>query len=216
MQSRGAFGGWNLVAICFLVLSVSFAARAVLGLSMPYLERDLHWTRGFLSGGGALALIVTAAVAPVAGNLINRYGARFLLCGGLVAIAAGMGPSSAVQAPWQFLVGFGGLAGIGFGMAATHAVSTIVSLRFEENRGLAVGTATAGSTAGQLLMVPLVAALLTRTDWRWSYLAIAIAALVMAGAVLLFVARAPARGGQRRHDEVPLIGETLRLFRLPV
>jgi MFS family permease len=121
-----------------------------------------------------------------------------------------------MQAPWQFLVGFGGLAGLGFGMAATHAVSTIVSLRFEENRGLAVGTATAGSTAGQLLMVPLVAAVLTRTDWRWSYLAIAIAALVMAGAVLLFVAPAPAQGPRRRHDEVPLIGETLRLFRLPV
>ena len=216
MQSRSAFGGWSLVAICFLVLSVSFAARAVLGLSMPYLERDLHWTRSFMSGGGALSLIVMAAVAPIAGNMINRYGARLLLCGGLAAIAVGMGLSSAMQAPWQFLVGFGGLAGLGFGMAATHAVSTIVSLRFEENRGLAVGTATAGSTAGQLLMVPLVAALLTRTDWRWSYLAIAVAALVMAGAVLLFVAPAPAQGRQRSYDEVPLIGETLRLFRLPV
>jgi hypothetical protein len=50
MQFRSAFGGWSLVAICFLVLSVSFAARAVLGLSMPYLERDLHWTRSFMSG----------------------------------------------------------------------------------------------------------------------------------------------------------------------
>jgi MFS family permease len=216
MQSRGALGGWSLVAICFLVLSVSFAARAVLGLSMPYLERDLHWTRSFISGGGALALIVMAAVAPVAGNMINRYGARFLLCAGLLAVAAGMGLSSAMQMPWQFLFGFGGLAGLGFGMAATHAVSTIVSLRFEENRGLAVGAATAGSTAGQLLMVPLVAALLTRTDWRWSYLAIAIACLVMAGAVFLFVAPAPVQAGRGRRDEVPLIGETLRLFRLPV
>jgi hypothetical protein len=32
-----------------------------------------------------------------------------------------MGLSSTMQAPWQFLVGFGGLAGLGFGMAATHA-----------------------------------------------------------------------------------------------
>jgi hypothetical protein len=35
-----------------------------------------------------------------------------------------MGLSSAMQAPWQFLVGFGGLVGLGFGMAATHATST--------------------------------------------------------------------------------------------
>src|SRR5262249_61699844 len=135
------------------VRSVSFAARAVLGLLMPSVVRELHWTRSFMSGGGAVALVVMAAVAPVAGNMINRYGARLLLCGGLVAIAAGMGLSAGMQAPWQFLLGFGGLAGLGFGLAATHAVSPLVSLRFQANRRPAVGTPTAGSTARPLLAV---------------------------------------------------------------
>jgi MFS family permease len=216
MQSRASFGNWSIVLVCFLVLSVAFAARAVLGLSMPYLERDLGWSRSFISSGGALALVVMAAVAPIAGNMINRYGPRFLLCTGLGAVALGMGLASAMRSEWQFLLGFGGLAGLGFGMAATHAVATIVSLRFEENRGLAVGAATAGSTAGQLLVVPLVAALLIRTDWRWSYLAIALASVAMATAVLVFVAPAVPQSAQARRDEVPLIGETLRLFRLPV
>ena len=216
MQSRASLGNWSIVLICFLVLSVSFAARAVLGLSMPYLERDLSWSRSFISSGGALALVVMAAVAPIAGNMINRYGPRFLLCAGLGAVALGMGLSSAMRSEWQFLLGFGGLAGLGFGMAATHAVATIVSLRFEENRGLAVGAATAGSTAGQLLVVPLVAALLIRTDWRWSYLAIALASVAMAAAVLVFVPPAVPLSAEARRDEVPLIGETLHLFRLPV
>ncbi len=216
MQSRGPLAGWSIVGVCFLVLSISFAARSVLGLSMPYLERDLGWTRSFLSTGGAVSLIAMAAVSPVAGNMINRFGARFLLCTGLVVIALGMALAGAMHSQWQFLLGFGGLAGLGFGMAATHAVSTIVSLRFEENRGLAVGAATAGSTAGQLLVVPAVAALLTRSDWRWSYLAIALASFAMAAAAYAIVGPTSRRGASGRRDEVPLVAETLRLFRLPV
>src|SRR5262249_61517655 len=125
------------------VRSVSFAARAVLGLLMPSVVRELHWTRSFMSGGGAVALVVMAAVAPIAGNMINRYGARLLLCGGLVAIAAGMALSAGVQAPWQFLLGFGGVAGPGLGLAPAHAGSPIGSLRFLGDRGPSAGAAAA-------------------------------------------------------------------------
>ena len=57
MQPRTTLGGWGIVAVCFLVLSVSFAARAVPGLSMPYLEPDFGWTRSFLVAALALALL---------------------------------------------------------------------------------------------------------------------------------------------------------------
>jgi len=216
MRVRAFLESWGIVVVCFLVLAVSFAARSLLGLSMPYLERSLGWSRSFLSAGGAASLIVTAAIAPVAGNMINRFGPRFLLCAGLVAVAAGMAATAGMAAPWQYLLAFGGLAGLGFGMAATHAVSTIVSLRFQENRGLAVGAATAGSTAGQLLVVPAVAALLGHTDWRWSYAAVAASALAMAGIVLASIRPMPARSQAGRSDDVRLLEETLRLFRLPV
>ena len=98
MHARSSLAGWGIVVVCFLVLSVSFAARSVLGLSMPYVERDLGWTRSFVSGGGALSLIVMAAVAPVAGYMINRFGSRLLLCSGLAAIAIGMTMTAAIAA----------------------------------------------------------------------------------------------------------------------
>ncbi len=216
MQSRSPLAGWSVVFICFAVLSVSFAARSLLGLSMPYLEKDLGWTRGFVSSGGAVALIVMAAVSPVAGNMIDRFGPRVLLFGGLMAIAIGMTLSSAVHLPWQFLLAFGGFAGVGFGMAATHAVSTIVSLLFDRNRGLAVGFATAGSTAGQLIVVPVLAAVLEQSSWRWSYLALGLTSLAMAGLVLLFVRPVSARPASARRDSVRFFEETAQLFRKPV
>ena len=82
--ARSSIAAWTVVGICFAVLSVSFAARSLLGLSMPYLEKDLGWTRGFVSIGGATSLVVMAAMSPIAGNMIDRFGARVLLFGGLM------------------------------------------------------------------------------------------------------------------------------------
>ena len=214
--ARSAVAAWTVVGICFAVLSVSFAARSLLGLSMPYLEKDLGWTRGFVSIGGATSLVVMAAVSPIAGNMIDRFGARVLLFGGLLAIAVGMTLSSAMHVRWQFLIAFGGFAGLGFGMAATHAVSTIVSLLFDRNRGLAVGIATAGSTAGQLVVVPVLAAVLAVSSWRWSYLSLGVTALAMAILVLVAVRPVKARSTGAHRESVSFFDEAGHLFRMPV
>ena len=219
---RSSVAAWTVVGICFAVLSVSFAARSLLGLAMPYLQHDFGWSRTFVSSGGSLALVTMALMSPIAGNLIDRFGARVLLFSGCIAIAVGMTLSGFMQLPWEFLVAFGGFAGLGFGMAATHAVSTIVSLTFDKNRGLAVGTATAGSTAGQLVVVPVLAVVLSAISWRWAYLALGATAFAMAIAVLIFVR--PRRGpvsarpkhARKKEASASIFTETAALFRKPV
>jgi predicted MFS family arabinose efflux permease len=71
----------------------------------------------------------------------------------------------------------------------------MVAQRFAENRGLATGVATSGSTAGQLLIVPLLALVMTSYGWRESYGAMALATLLLAPVVLLAIR--PARAAQR-------------------
>jgi MFS family permease len=170
---------WIVVGVCFLVLTCSFGARSVLGLTMPSLEGELGWSRSLVSTGASIALLVMAAVAPVTGALVDRYGARLILSLGLGAVGLGMAGAGIMTEPWHFFVLFGLLSGIGFGMAANHAVSTIVSRRFERNRGVAVGTATAGSTGGQLVVMPVLAVMLATVDWRWSYFALAAACFAL-------------------------------------
>jgi MFS family permease len=215
-HSRASVAAWTVVGICFAVLSVSFAARSLLGLAMPYLQSDFGWSRSFVSSGGSLALVVMAAISPVAGNMIDRFGARVLLFAGCIAVGLGMTLTAMMQLRWQFLVAFGGFAGLGFGMAATHAVSTIVSLTFDKNRGLAVGTATAGSTAGQLVVVPVLAAVLAQSSWRWSYLSLGLAAFAVAALVLVLVKPVTARPARARQDSASIFVETKQLFCKPV
>ncbi len=183
--------GWMIVALCFLGLSVAMSARSALGLVMPTWESELGWSRSFVSAGGALTLIVVACVAPVAGNMLDRVGPRWLLTLGLIAVGIGLVLTSTMSAQWQFLLFFCVIAGLGFGMIANHIVSTTIALHFTENRGLATGTATAGSTAGQLLLVPILAVVLSTSGWRSSFVALGIAALALAPVVWSLIRRRP-------------------------
>jgi MFS family permease len=205
--------GWLIVGVCFVVLSVVFSARTTLSLVMPYLEGELEWSRSLVSTVNAMALVVTAMMAPFAGEIVDRFGPRFLLAGGLGLLGVGLSLTAGMDARWQFFIAFSLVAGLGFGMAANHVVSTVVSRTFSENRGLAVGIATSGSTAGQLLLVPLVASLLAVSSWRWSYLALGLACLALAPVVLRLIRRQADTAAQARaRGVVEPIGVRLRFL----
>ena len=182
MSPRGTFSrlsAWLVVGLCFLALALVFSARAGLGLVMPVWVRELGWTKSFISGAGAAALIVMACVAPVAGRLVDRHGPRTVLTIGLVAVGLGAMIIATASSQLMFVFGFSLVSAIGFGASGSAVVSTSVARLFEENRGLAIGIATSGATAGQFVIVPLIAFLLTTMSWRWSFLLLAAGCLLL-------------------------------------
>ena len=62
-RSSPRASAWLVVGLCFLALALAFSARTTLGLVMPVWVRELGWTKSFISGAGAAALIVMAWVA---------------------------------------------------------------------------------------------------------------------------------------------------------
>lgn len=170
---------WLVVGFGFVALALAFSARATLGLVMPIWAQELGWSRSFVSGAAATALLVMAAVAPFAGRFIDRQGVRVTLALGLALVGGGCLIVSATSSAFVFLIGFSGISAIGFGIVATHVVSTAIACRFDQNRGLATGIATSGATGGQFLIVPLIAVVLAAFSWRWSFLAIGIGCLIL-------------------------------------
>ncbi|MGH6717928.1 MAG: MFS transporter [Alphaproteobacteria bacterium] len=189
--------GWLVVAVGFAALAVSFTTRALLGLTMTSWEDAFGWSRSFVSSAGALALLTMAVVAPLAGNLADRFGARPVMLTGLGALAAAGGLAHAADAPWQFLVALGLLGGVGYGFVAQHVVAAIVATWFTSRRGLATGLALAGATSGQLVLIPVMAWLLAVVAWDAPFGAIALLALALMPAVG-FAARR--RGAPARRD----------------
>jgi MFS family permease len=211
-------GAWIIVGFCFLALAVSFSARSSLSLIMEPMEKELGWSRTTTSAAASLAQIFMAAAAPIVGNMVDRFGARFLLSSGLAAVGGGVVLAAGAHTPWQFYLSYSVIAGIGFGTAATHVVSTIVSLNFTARRGLAVGIATAGATGGQLVVIPILARVLEHTDWRTSYIAIGVSALALAPVVFLLIrprAADIAARKERRADSAPMNERLWFLLRSP-
>ncbi len=171
--------GWVVVLVCFFALSVVSATRASIGLVMPSLESEFGWSRGFVSSVAAYSLITMAIAAPFVGNLLDRYGPRAILVVGLALTGTGLISCAFIEVPWHFMASFAVLAGLGYGTVAKSMVSATIAGYFDENRGLAIGVAAAGSTAGQLALLPALAVVMTAMGWRTGYVFLGIACFAL-------------------------------------
>lgn len=187
-----------IIGLSFVALALTFSARAALGLVMPVLEQELGWSRSFTSGAAAVALLVMAVIAPLGGRLVDKQGAHAILLVGLGALAAGCFLIAATANAVAFFLAFSGIAAVGFGLVATHVVSTAVEQEVDANKGLATGIATSGSTGGQFVFVPLLALLISTYDWRMAFVALGLGTLIVMGLVHRWFPRTSA--GETRNN----------------
>ena len=194
METSASRKGWVIVGALFLMLGIVITARNSIGLLMPFLKEDLGWSYGLVSSAGAVMLTTMAAVAPVAGMMLDRHGPRAIYAIGMALGAIAIGLSALMSQPWQLVLFYGIVGGVGFAVISPSLVSTTVAAHFDRRLGLATGIATSGSTAGQLALMPLLALLIGLFGWRSSLWIVAIAVVATAIAVNLLIGgrRAPA------------------------
>lgn len=208
--------GWLLVAGSFLTLSIVFSARATLGLAMPSIEADLGWSRSFLSSVMSGTLVLMAVLAPVAGRLIDQIGPRAVLLIGVFMVMIGAACLAMATEPWMFVLGFGILSGTGFSLVSNSTVGATIALAFTERRGFATGIATSGSSAGQFIFIPILAALLAVANWRMSFWLSAALAAVILVVLYLFLERKKKEPAAAAGTPTTLRDDIAYLFSKPV
>ncbi len=158
--------GWVVVGGLFLMLGIVITARNSIGLLLPFWRDDLGWSYGFVSNAGAVMLVTMALAAPMAGMVIDRFGPRVVYCFGMsLAAVAFLLCATVMTEPWQLIVFYSILGGIGFSAIAPSLVSTTIAAFFDSRLALATSVATSGSTAGQILLMPALALLVTTIAW---------------------------------------------------
>lgn len=176
------FYGWVVVAAAFTVLFIGYGLQFSFGVFVPAIVEDTGWSRAQLSLPYAIYVALYSALSSFSGRLTDRHGPRVVIAGGAVALTVGWASFALARELWQVYVAFGLVAGIGMSAAWVPSNATVVRW-FTRRRGLAVGVASSGGSAGNLIAPPLVTVAIAALGWRT---ALVIAAVV--GGVGLLVA----------------------------
>jgi len=116
-------------------------------------------------------------------------------------MAAGVALSSLMTQPWQMVLVWGVMVGGATGVAALSLSATVVTRWFTTHRGLVMGILTASSATGQLVFLPMLAAIVEHYGWRQVVWVVAAAAAVVLPLVAFLLPERPADVHLRPYGE---------------
>lgn len=204
--SRGApriHPAWSVAAVTFLALVGAAGFRAVPGVLIEPLRAEFGWSITTISAAVAVNMALYGLTAPFAAALMERFGIRPVITVALVVVSAGSGLTVFMTASWQLMLCWGVLVGLGTGSMALALVATVTGRWFVARRGLVSGILTAGSAAGQLVFLPLVAVVAEGYGWRAAALGVSAAALAVVPLVLLVLRERPRDRGVAPYGGTP-------------
>jgi MFS family permease len=186
---------WIVAVVAFITLIGAAGFRAVPSVLIDPLHDEFGWSRATISSAVSINLVLFGLFSPFAAALMDRLGMRRVVVGALIMVAAGSGLTVFMTASWQLLLCWGVLVGLGTGSMAMTFVATVTSRWFVKHRGLVSGILTAAGATGQLIFLPLVAALATEHGWRTPALVVSAAALAVVPLVVFALRDYPADVG---------------------
>ena len=188
LGARHVHYGWVVVAATFLTMLATAGALSAPGVMIVPLQREFGWDTADISSALAVRLALFGLMAPFAAALLNRFGIRPVVTAALLLIVTGITASFAMSQTWQLLLLWGVLCGVGSGMIALVLGATVATRWFSHRRGLVVGLLTASTATGQLVFLPMLAALTERYGWRPA-MCVVVAGLLVALVLVLLLMR---------------------------
>ena len=190
---HGIYYGWLVVAVTLLTVLVAGGIRQAPGVVIKPLEAEFGWDRAAISAAVAVSLLAYGLGGPFGGRLMDRFGPRnVMLCAIGVTLIGSVG-TILMRSLLELTLWWGLVVGLGTGMLAMVLGATVANRWFVEKRGFVTGLMGAGVSAGSLVFVPSMMALVLASDWR----AALGLPLVILGLVILPLAVVVMRSGPR-------------------
>lgn len=133
---------------------------------MEPIEQSTGWSRDVTSGAASLNLILYGLAAPFTAALMQTWGVRRTVVWSLGIVGVASAATAFIAAPWQLWLLWGVFIGLGTGSMALTFGTIIANRWFVTHRGLVTGVFSAAAAAGQVLFVPLIAAIASGPGWR--------------------------------------------------
>lgn len=199
-------GAWVVVGILFLAQAVALGVRSTIGLLVRPWEAEFGWDRAAISLTASVGFVMYGLAQAACGRWADRTGPRLIFAASLSIVGVGTAAVGSIVALWQAYLVFGVLIMLGIGGASSPTSAVAVARWFTRRRGLALGIVSAGSAAGQFVLLPAMAALVEAVGWRMAFLVLGAGVLLVAVPIVLVFLRddpdsGAARGARRAATE---------------
>lgn len=181
LREKPRYYGWLLMVVLGITTIISYGTTQYLfGVLVVPISRSLHWDRATVSGAYAVSLIVAGIFGVPIGPLLDRFGARLLMCCGSVLAGLSLIGLAQMQTIWQFYLFWSGGLGLAMALTLYPVTFTVVANWFVRKRGAALAVLTLLGGLSSPLCIPLSGVLVAQIGWRATLIAWAGAQLVLA------------------------------------
>jgi len=153
-ETAPRYAGWRVVAACFLVATACWGFGLYShGIYLAELQRLHGWRASAITGATTAYYLLTATLCVFVNDAIARLGPRRVLLIGACCLSSAVALLAAIDTLWQLYAVYFLMA---VGSAAMHigAITNILGLWFDRQRGLAISLALNGASSGGILVAP--------------------------------------------------------------
>ena len=185
------FYGWIIVAVTFVTMAIGVNARTAFSLFFPPIIDEFGWERGVTAGAFSFGFVVSGAVSPLIGRMMDRSGPRAVMELGVALMGGGLLLAPLTTQPWHLYLTIGVMVGAGSVCLGYSGQSLFLPNWFIRRRGLAMGLAFAGVGIGSVTLLPWVQHMIEQTGWRTACTAMGIMVLVVLAPINLLLRKRP-------------------------
>ena len=200
-RASGQGYAFVVLAITFIALLIAAALRSAPSVLILPLESRFGWDRTTISFAAATGLFLYGLTGPFAAALMQSFGIRRTMIGGLVLMTGSSLGSLWMTQSWHYVLSWGVVSGIGSGVIAPVLGATIVNRWFAARRGLMMGLLSASTATGALLFLPVMAWLTRYGAWSPVALSVGLGTAALIPLVWLLMPESPAAIGAARYGE---------------
>jgi MFS family permease len=171
--------GWIVVGAVWIVLAIASGLYFSFPVFFVALVEEFGWSRGATAAAFSISSVVQGVLSPVIGILVDRFGPRRVMLGGVWVLGVACVLSSLVGSLWSLYLVVGVLAAAGVCAVSWIPTGALIARWFAERRSSMMGLAFSGMGAGVLAIGPLAQWLIVGHGWRIAYLALGVGTLVV-------------------------------------
>jgi len=200
LRKKQEFYGWTLLAVLFSLDFVNMGFPVYGGTVInSYMLHQIQMSRSTLGLGLTLSNLFVGLSATAVALSILKQGVRKTFAIGSALICAGsLFLAFFASKPWHYLLGYGGIVGLGMGFGTLVPAGTAVTRWFKRYRGRAMGICLGASGFAGFVVAPLLNRMLEAShgNWRAGWQIVAGVAVISGIIALLFVRERPEDLGQ--------------------